>query len=140
MMSIPRTVSSKISICKRMKVRGEHPFTFPPHFTSLIEHLLLSLFKTSMPNSLRKEMCICTSPLPMQPRAKLDRQQAGRDGLLQAHPWAPTPAGPLTACTASPQLPGIFYWTEQGAAHLLHLYSWKCLLFSDCKGTLGAKL
>lgn len=116
MMSIPRTVSSNISICKRMKVGDEHPFTLPPHLVALKRHLLLSLASNCMPNSLSKETCTnITSPLSQKPRVQLDghcRQVEGgccrhTAGLLVSQPFNQVP------CPASSQLPGIFCSTEQ---------------------------
>lgn len=116
MMSIPRTVSSNISICKRMKVCHKHPFTFPPHLVALKRHLLFSLVSNCMPNSLSKETCTnTTSPLSQKPRVEPDGhcrqvEEGGcrrTAGLLVSQPFNQAP------CPPSSQFPGIFCSTEQ---------------------------
>lgn len=131
MMSIPRTVSSKISICKRMKVGGERPFTFPPHCMALIQHLLRSLFMTSTPNSLRKETRTCTSPLSMQCGVELDRHRAERGccrQLLCSHS-----AGPLLAALPAPNSWAFFTRQNKVLPTFFILNSRKCPLFSGTR-------
>lgn len=146
MMSIPRTVSSNISICKRMKVCGEHPFTFPPRLVALKRCLLFSC-------SLRKETCACTaSPFSLQSRVKLDGQEEGgccrhTPGLLLSwsSEWPPCPGLSFfngtrnTWCWWPLDMWGLqngFFasvntsW-RQMTVHLLYLYSCKCPLFSS---------
>lgn len=120
MMSIPRTVSSNISICKRMKTCGEHPFTFPPYLVALKRHLLFSLVSNVCLIPLgKKRVHTQLLPFPCSPESSRTGTPGRRSGAAAGTLLGSRAAGRSTGHLALPDPNSWAFFAQQNKKQLL---------------------